>query len=347
MRATLLRQAFPLVLAAITLSGAPPLRAQNAATPLPLPTVVDNGDDLNWAGRVHALLIAENFGELDRMADEYRLTHARTKGGDFRLAMLYSALNAPRSSDQDTLDHLAHLRKWMTQRPESVTARLAMATSLHRWAWVARGNGFANTVSPEDADRFLNRHRDALAILKSTEKMGARDPQLYLQMMAVGVAEGWDKGTMTSLMERGLAIEPEYFYLQQNMANYLLPKWFGTLGASAEFAAAAANRLGGERGDQMYALIAEVLVKRGDGDFPIKQLDWQRIQHGFVSLGATYGETGHIRNELAFMAWRYQDATVAQAEFAMIGDRWSQSVWKDRKVYDKARDWSRGVEIRN
>ena len=92
--------------------------------------------------RVESDLVEEKFDELDRMADKYRRgedagLRRRLEASSFctTLWMRHSL------TDKDSVEHLAHLEAWMKARPESITARVALAASLHRWAWVARGNG--------------------------------------------------------------------------------------------------------------------------------------------------------------------------------------------------------------
>ena len=93
----------------------------------------------------------------------------------------------------------------------------------------------------------------------------------------------------------------------------------------------------------LYFQITTVLVKRGDGNFPVNELDWKRIQRGFSVLTAQYGATRKNQNQLAFMAYKFKDVEVAKQQFAIIGDDWAESVWRDRKFFDRIRDWSHGL----
>ena len=316
---------------------APLARAQTSAPPLPESAA---SDDLTGAQQLEAKLIAEKFDDLDRLADQLRRDKTRVKGGDWKLVLFYNALDRPLLDDKNSVDHLEHLRHWMTQRPESITARIALARSLHRWAWVARGNGFANTLTPEMVKLFTERSQESLAVLEGSEKIGTRDPEWFLQMMAAGVALEWDNARMKSIFDRGVAFEPGFFYLYTNYANYLLPKWYGKPGDSAAFAKASADHVGGDEGDILYFRIATVLVKRGDGDFPVDQLDWHRILHGYTMLNQTYGTANRHVNQLAFMAWKFDDHEVAQQQFTLIGNHWAEGVWRDKKFFDRVRDWS-------
>jgi hypothetical protein len=318
-------------------------RSQTVA---PLATAVPADQDFahegRWKRAIEADLVEEKFDELDRLADTYRREKTRGPGGEWVLHSFYEYLDSPQLTDKDSADHLEHLRHWMAARPESITARVALATSLHRWAWVARGNGFINTVSAENLKLFLDRSHEARIVLEGSRDMKTMCPQWYSQMFAVGVAEGWEPAQMKDIFERGVQFEPQYHYLYQAYASSILPKWYGQLGDSAVFAKRAADKMGGDAGDILYFRIATNLIKRGDGDFPVKQLDWGRIQRGYKLCNQQYGATRRHDNELAFMAYKYKDIEIAQMQFASIGDDWATAVWRDRKFFDRARDWANG-----
>jgi Domain of unknown function (DUF4034) len=327
------------------LAGLPVLRAQAGVAPGG--EAGQGGEEQvlhegKWMRTIESDLIAGKFDELDRMAEEYRRDKTRLPGGDWRLRIFYSALDAPQQTDKDSLDHVGHLEDWMKARPESITARVALATSLHRWAWVARGSGLANTVTPEGWRLFDERMKESQVVLEGSGNMSRMCPQWYSEMMTVGLAQSWDDHRVKDTFERGVQFEPDYFYLYLQYANYLLPKWDGHPGDAAKFAKESADHLGGDSGDLLYFQIATVLIKRGDGNFPVKQMDWQRIQKGAQALQGKYGATRRTTNELAYMAYMYRDAVVARQQFSQIGDDWSRGVWRDRKYFDRARDWAQG-----
>jgi hypothetical protein len=295
-----------------------------------------------WAKRIESDLIAEKFDDLDRMADDYRRNKTRVAGGAWRLRQFYSVLDAPELTDKDSVEHITHLQHWMTARPESITARVALATSLHRWAWVARGNGLANTVTPEGWKLFDERAHEALVVLQGSQDMQPMCPQWYSEMMTVSLALNWDADREREIFERGVQFEPDYFYLYRQYANYLLPKWDGKPGEAVKFAKDSADKLPGDAGDELYFEIAPVLVKRGNGNFPVNEMDWARIERGAQVVIGKYGSVNQIPNELAFMAYKFGDAAAARQQFALIGDRWTIGVWRDREFFDRIRDWAQG-----
>jgi hypothetical protein len=322
------------VVAPLTLGfvfAAPPSCAQASAN------VVSQQDLGQWEHDLQADLIAEKFDGLDQIADQLRSGKTRLPGGQWQLRLFYTALDAPQQTEGDSVEHVAHLEHWMTQRPNSITARVALATALTRWAWVARGNGYVKTVTPEGWRLFEERMKEAEAVLEGSRK-GC--PQWYSAMLAVGIAQSWDLERMHKVLSDGIQFEPGYYYLYLQYANYLLPKWAGRPGAASNFARSSADAVGGDAGDILYFQIGTVLILRGDDDFPVHEMDWQRLQRGYQALLSQYGSAGFPQNQLAYMAWKFQDSVVARQQFTLIGNSWNRTVWGDRNIFDRARDWA-------
>jgi len=330
-----------------SLVAAIPLHAQ-AVQAQSVPASQDNEDISASEGlmirTVRTYLVQEKFDEIDRLADQYPRSKERWSGGNWKLHTLYEALDAPHQTEKDTVDHLEHLRKWMTSRPESITARIALATSLHRWAWVARGNGTADKVTPEGWKLFGERINEAQVVLEGSRDMKVMCPQWYSEEMTVGLAQGWTPRQMQDLFDRAVQFEPDWQFYYKARANYLLPKWYGGPSDATNFAKQAADRLRGDLGDMMYFEMATVIIKRGNGNLDplVKGMDWQRIQRGYQQLTTQFGPDHSQKNRLAFMAYKFNDKEVAQMQFASIGNDWSLGVWRDRNFFEKVRDWSSG-----
>lgn len=320
-----------------------PLRAQAATD---TPGVLAPEDDEStlhgnkWTHAIETDLVEEKFDDLDRMASQFRSEKSRFRGGSWKLAAFYGALDKPTLTDKDTLDHLAHLKHWVAERPESITARVALAASLHRWAWVARGNGMAGTVSAEGWRLFGERIQESLNVLNAAANLHERCPQWYSEMMIVGLAQNWDEAKMKGVFEQGIQFEPEYFNLYKQMAQYLLPKWDGRPGEAVAFATSSADQVGGDQGDEIYFHVAAAIIGKNGRNFGVKEMDWSRIQRGYQALTAQYGATGLLKNKMAYFAYEFRDAAVARQQFELIGDHWNRGVWRDREHFDRARDWS-------
>jgi hypothetical protein len=182
---------FPARLAAPALLAVPPLLAVLAiglvvAAPHALAAQaagevaqISRQDLRQWERDLQSDLIAEKFDVLDQTADQLRAEKTRVPGGQWQLRLFYVSLDAPQQTKQDSAEHIAHLEHWMSQRPNSITARVALATALTRWAWVARGNGFASTVTPEGWKLFNERIGQAQLVLEGSKNMPAKCPQWY------------------------------------------------------------------------------------------------------------------------------------------------------------------------
>jgi hypothetical protein len=293
-----------------------------------------------WQRDLQADLIAEKFESLDITASHLRADKTRLPGGQWQLHLFYSALNAPQQSDQDSADHIAHLMHWMSARPDSITARVALALAVTHWAWVARGNGYSKTVTPEGWRLFHDRMDEAQAILEGAEGMPDRDPEWYVAALNVGGPQGWDLKRMNKVLEDGIQLEPGYYYLYMDYTWYLLPKWHGHAGQASEFARASADAIGGDGGDILYFQIGTTLIKLGDDEFDAHEMDWQRLQRGYQALISQFGPSAYPENQLAYMAWRFQDSDVASQQFELIGEAWNRNVWQDRNRFNRARDWA-------
>jgi hypothetical protein len=172
--------------------------------------------------------------------------------------------------------------------------------------------------------------------------MKTMDPQWFSEEMLVGKGQGWDDRRERDMYERAVQFEPEYQYFYKERAAYLLPKWYGKSNDATDFAKSAADRVRGDLGDYIYWEIATVIVSRGNGDLApfIARMDWDRIQRGYQALQSRFQTNRRERNELAFFAYKFKDRTLAQQQFASIGNDWSRGVWRDRNFFEKARDWS-------
>jgi hypothetical protein len=321
--------------------------AVSQLVPLLPPLVGDSGEEATpqqsrSAQMVQEDLAAGRFDALDQMADRLLRTKARNVGGGWKLDTFYAALEPREPADAATEAHMAQLERWIAASKNSQTARVAMAKSLIRWAWVARGNGLEDTVTPEMDELFSDRIERSRKVLEDAAKVGTMCPEWYAAMMTVGLAQGWSRATMQELYNRATHFEPGYLEFYRAYANYLLPKWEGKPGDAPAVAKTAADRAGGDEGDLIYFEFATIVIKRGNGGIPTKQMDWERIKRGGDVLEKQYGESRTTINQFAFMAWRYRDAAAAGPAFAAIGDKWAPAVWKQKANFDKAREWAEG-----
>lgn len=282
-----------------------------------------------------------DFAQLDKMADEARSTKARFPGGGWKLFTFYTqmAMVPTDSTDVDWQKHLDFFKRWMAANPQSITARVGLAEAYLNYAWLARGHGYADQVTPEGARLFDERIEQAANVLMEASKLKAKCPHWYYIFQMVGLAGGMDKYQLRQIFDKGVAFDPDYYYMYQEQAHSLLPEWGGEEGDTQRFAEETYRQVGGEKGAMLYFLIASILCNEC-GDFRPESYSWPVLQAGFAALEKNYGLNPLRINDFARMAVIYEDKPVAAWAFARIGDNWEQSAWGSRAQFDAHRAWA-------
>jgi hypothetical protein len=283
------------------------------------------------------------YADLDTLAQQLQQQHTRFRGGAWRLHVLFGTLSSPGSpsaTDAAWKAHIAKLQQWARSSVASPTPGIALAQTYLRFAWKARGHGYADTVAPEGWALFRDRVRSARSTLEQYAVLAENSPHWYLEMQSVALHQQWDRAAFEALAERALAHEPGYYYFAISESNYLLPKWLGKPGDSERYAAQVADRIGGDDGDAAYFQIAAVINCCNRTQAPA--LSWPRVQRGFAAIESLYGSTNHERNVMAYLALSSGDAVAAQQLFARIGNDWDDSVWNTKASFDAARTLNAG-----
>ena len=321
--------------------------AQTGVTSAPQtasPAVVTDSPEVErFMHEANALLMRERFVELDKMADEVRSSKARFPGGGWKLSRFYEALGrmnaGENATETDWQSHLAVFQRWMAARPQSITARVALAEAYLDYAWAARGNGYANTVTGNGWRLFEERSQQAAKVLIEAAALPAKCPYWTELMQQVALAAGADKNQHMAIFEKAIKFEPLYFAYYQRYAQALLLKWKGEPGDIKAFAEETYRRVGGKEGAHIYFEIASNLCGRC-GDFSTDDFSWPRLKEGFSALEELYGLTPLKLNRFAFMAAAYGDQQAAARAFLRIGPYWDYSVWGSRARFESQRTWA-------
>jgi hypothetical protein len=289
--------------------------------------------------QVRTLFNQENFSQLDEIAEAARSQKQRFLGGGWKLKAFYNALRGPgslTSTDDVWNAHIERLGRWIAASPSSSAPRVALAGSYIRFAWKARGNGVAGTVTPEGWKLLSERLEKACDTLDDAKSISAADPQWYWEMETVALAKDCGRDTAEKVAGDASSVEPGYFYNYIQYMNYLLPKWHGQPGDSEDFLKSTSDRIGGAEGDFVYFQAAMGLnCCRRKAQMP--NLSWDRVKQGFAALEKLYGSTNEQLNAFAFMAVRQGDSETARELFARIGDNWDENVWSSKDRFERSK----------
>jgi hypothetical protein len=287
-----------------------------------------------YRAAIRQLLLQEKFETLDKLANEARVAKARFPGGFWKIHTIYDALEDPENGDHasefEWTQQLARLERWKTERPDSITARIALAVAYADYGWKARGSGYSSTVTEDGWQLLTERIQVAKKILQEAQRLPEKCPEWFFAMHVVATSEGWDDDQVNALFEQAIAFEPDYYYYYRVQARNSLPKWGGEEGAAARFADRMADRIGGEKGDLMYYEIGTFLNCACDNDQGLNGMSWPRLRCGYAVLERLYGTAPDHLNKMAYMALTAGDIDFAKRMFDQIGENWDKKTWHTR-----------------
>lgn len=238
-----------------------------------------------------SLLEKGDYDEIDATADVYRKEKAIYPTGRWKLPTLYSALNSvsKEAPEIEWNTHLDLLEAWVAQRPNSITAHVALANFLIHYAFHGRGYDLAVQVTDEGWQLFRERLAKAAEILEKAEKLPTQCPHWWAVSISLAKAQSTSFPTLVQLLNRAVAHEPLYLAYYFRTADYLIPRWHGKEGAWEAFAHLAANWVGGPTGDFVYAQIVLWMGNTSPYDSVLKEsrnIAWPRVKRGLDSISA-------------------------------------------------------------
>ena len=243
-------------------------------------------------------------------------------------------------TEPEYLSQIALLKKWIAAYPDSVTPQLSLAGLYNNYAWAARGNGMADTVSSKGWRLFGERNAQAKAILIRAASLKEKDPQWYSLMQELAKDEGWDQNEARELMDQAAAFEPNFFGFYRNYSIYLLPQWYGNPGDILALAEEVASKRTEPEASILYSRIMSTLACYcGQKPEQLKAADWQKLQIGFANIEKAYGLADINANRLAEMAYVFGDKDVAHDAFSRIVQR-DDDLWVNEQSFQCAKNWA-------
>ncbi|HEX5732618.1 MAG TPA: hypothetical protein VF131_07265 [Blastocatellia bacterium] len=319
----------------------------NVSAPPHTNNIIDAAESVEeLSNRLQQHLIKQDFAALEKIARQLRGTRARFPGGDWKLYRFYRALALPEGGsaapEQTWKQRMEQLSKWIDMHPYSVTARTALGEALTGYAWKARGDGYADTVTKEGWRLFKARLIQAELVMYEAGKLAEKCPHSYCVRQDIALGQGWELTRYEQLFEEATELEPSYIHFYSNKGRYLMPRWFGEEGDWERFADETASRFGGKEGSMLYSHIAWQISKnyRGADFFNETKASWPRIRQGFIDREELYGASNRILNAFCKLAGYAGDRILARSLFVRIGDNCDQEIWKEKKYFDGHKAWA-------
>ena len=259
------------------------------------------------------------------------------------LATLWN-IGEPEATDAYFANLDALTASWLEAHPRSPLARALRMRALYARAWWYRGDGYANTVSPQQFALFERYIQAALAQAQG-EPIRSDDELSHVWLVMIARSAKLDWRTQRALAEDTLATHPEALGLWEELLYSAEPKWGGDWDLVKHMVLdAAARQKTPEEGDEMYARLWVDASFELEGEFLRAPVDWIRVKRGLRSIVAHFPHSSSV-NDFAKLACLRQDRAAAQDMMDRLGDEPDLAQWGGgnhaRSAFDQCRQWLR------
>jgi hypothetical protein len=280
-----------------------------------------------YGDHIREILLAGRYDELESIADSLRTAKARWPNGDWMLRHFYSESFDLEGADEATWQRMmGRLRDWAESHPTSITAPVALACGLTRYAWNARGSGYANTVTDEGWELFRQRLGEAYGVLDDASRLPERCPGWYQAMQIIARGVGWERPRYDALLREATSLHPDYPVYYVEAAYRLLPRWYGEPGEWERFAKSATDTLADSLKYEMYARIVWYQSRNFDNVFKESRASWALTKRGFEEMTRRYPDCVELESARLVLATCAGDEAEAALAVARLKGRLDVSV---------------------
>jgi hypothetical protein len=311
--------------------------------------VVRTAEDIEQAEISHqaqSLLSAGDYEGLEALAAKYRTSQESYANGMWKLSYYYDGLEPGRNEAEPAWQaQLKLLRDWNQNKPDSVTARVALGRFWIEYAWKARGGGWANTVTEEGWREMSDRLEKAAQSLREAGRMKERCPVLWSSLLRFALGNEKDRTEYDQMFNQSIAEFPDYEPYYNSRAVFLLPRWYGEDGEWVRDLTTCADRVGGEKGDMIYAQVVWSIHHYGeridvfDEKAKVKP-SWERIDRGFTAILKRSPDSMAAKNERAHLAALAGEREAARKYFAETKGEVDLNSWAAQGEYEEAYHWA-------
>lgn len=123
----------------------------------------------------------------------------------------------------------AHIESALASRGiKSATPDFVRAVFYDAYAWVARGHGTADQVTPEGWQLFRKRLTLAEQALNDAWSRDPHDPEIPTEMISIILGEQKGRTEMEKWFNRAMKLDPNDYAACRAKLHYLLPQWYGS-----------------------------------------------------------------------------------------------------------------------
>lgn len=320
--------------ASIAAAGAPCFAATATAAAPAVPFRAIDEATIEETKRVAELMKKRDWDALEAAAAAARTSVSPDPMNPYRASQFFYQAAAESDTESATLERL---RAWVAARPDSFTARIALAKGLRSAAW--RHRGFAS-VSDQQRLEYRPLIAEAKAAIEAAGKAAEVDPYYWQQLTAITAESG---GEIRPLARRALAVLPNP-QVAWNGANYVLPMWGGTTKEALAWTDEAVKLTRAAYGEALYFPLAlHVYRNTPSAERKTSGVDWQRLKRAAEDLIRKNPKWLPTYHDYARAAFEFNDQATAKALFERPELAWYEGAereWHARPRYEEIRKWA-------
>jgi len=282
----------------------------------------------------------QRFADLESRAKDLHTSKAKFGNGIWKITLFYNCLECREEEPESMWQLHEQIHKnWVSQYPNSITARVAQADFFVSYAWHARGADYANKVTQQGWRLFRERLAEARKILDQAKDLSEKCPEWWRVCMTLARGQSWSREDFNQLFEEAKAFEPTFQMYDISRACYLLPRWHGKPGEWEAAAEKEIDRPGG-LGLEGYAVVAFNMRSYYQDLFHETRLSWEKVRQGMEIRHQHYPDSAEILNHYCCLACYADDKELASKLFAEIGDRLIPHCWGGTQNLARMKEWA-------
>ncbi len=203
------------------------------------------------------------------------------------------------------------------------------------FAWLARGGGWASTVSDEGWKLFGKRLERGEEALRTSWQLSPSLAQVPMRMIWVCIGRGHPRAEMERWFRQGQTLSSGWYELYQAKVQFLMPKWHGSNREVVQFGRACLTDTNAvKRARLMIVDIHEELERYFREDDPKSgrrspkvnlsyyrdPVVWKDIRSAFEIFFREWPEATGWHHNFALHAWRAQDWKVLNEQIPLLGE---------------------------
>ena len=212
------------------------------------------------------------------------------------------------------------LKNW----PDEPEVFLTLGNYYRNYAWVARGSGWASTVTEEGWRLFAERLKQAETFLTRAWQLDGMDPRIPMALMSLELGQGKGGKQMETWFQRAMVADTNCYDACYTKLNYLEPKWYGSEKEMLAFGheCADSEAWGGSVPlilAEAHSRIATYHQKAGGKDYFHSSKVWKDIKMCFEKFFARYPDAIGWRHNYARYAYRCQQWEALRTQIGLMG----------------------------